>query len=91
MGRRRGRLYEIIARLVALRDRYPDASLLVVDRLSPTGLRRVGVERIVRVKRDEVVLDDGSVIPLHRVVGVEAGGRRLWWRGEEIGGGHGGD
>ena len=82
MGRRRrGKLYEILSRLVALRDRYPDASVLIIDRLSVTGLQRLSLNRVVRVKRDELVLDDGSVIPLHRIVAVEAGGKRLWQKG----------
>lgn len=46
-----------------------------------TGLQRISLEHVVRVKRDELILDDGSVIPLHRIVAVEASGKKLWCRG----------
>ncbi len=82
MGRKRGEIFEVVSRVFRLRDRYPGAELLVVDRLSATGVRRIPFERIVEVKKDHVVLDDGSVIPLHRVVGVDVGGKRFWRRGQ---------
>ncbi len=80
MGRRRGEIYEIVARVVRLREKYRNAEILVVDRLSATGLRRIPAERVVSVKKDHLVLDDGSVIPLHRVVGVDVEGKRYWRR-----------
>ncbi|AEM39726.1 protein of unknown function DUF504 [Pyrolobus fumarii 1A] len=84
MGRRRGRIYEVVSRVFALREQYPDARIVIVDRVSPTGLRKIPVSRVTRVKKDHMVLDDGSVIPLHRVVMVEAGDAVLWRRGGDV-------
>ncbi len=55
-----------------------------MDRLTASGLRRIGFERVTRVKRDHIELNDGTILPLHRILAVEAGGRILWRRGGDI-------
>ncbi len=71
MGRRRGRIYEEVRRVLAL---YPNNSFLVIiDRSSKTGKTIVPVSRIDKVTKTFIILDDGSMIPLHRIVEVRIG------------------
>ncbi len=79
---RRGEVYELLRRVVALRDQYRGYEIEIVDRLdSSTGVRRLPVELVERVTRGYMILSDGTMIPLHRVVGlVDAQGRRVWSR-----------
>ena len=82
MRRRRGEVYEIVRRLLALRQRYRGYAILVVDRSTVSGLRRLPLEAVERVEGDALLLADGTVIPLHRVQGVvDSEGRLVWSRG----------
>ena len=79
--RRRGEIYAIISRLIALRERYSGYCILVVDRSRVTGVKRLSLEVVRGLEGEYIVLEDGSMIPLHRVVGVEdRDGRLIWTR-----------
>lgn len=82
---RRGRVYEELARLIhGGRGGY--VAVVIEERGGTTGLRDIPLERIARLARGFLVLDDGTVIPLHRVVGLreQGGGVKLLRRsGEE--------
>ena len=82
MGRRgRGELYELLRRLVALRERFRGYRIVVLDRSLASGVRRLSVSEVERVERASLLLSDGTVIPLHRVLAVEDGeGREVWSR-----------
>jgi uncharacterized protein (UPF0248 family) len=78
---RRSRVYELLKKLVVLRERYQGYRVVVVDRAEASGLRRIPVDVIERVERSALVLADGTFIPLHRVVAVEDGsGVTVWSR-----------
>ena len=81
---RRGRVYEELSRLIHGGVGAEGARLVIEERGGATGLREVPVERVARLARGFLVLDDGTVIPLHRVVAVVAGdGSRRLLRGTE--------
>ncbi len=78
MGRGKGEIYEVVARLFHTGFK---GYLVVVWRGTATGLARIPFTEIARVTRGFLELRDGSIIPLHRVVAVEdARGRRVWSR-----------
>ena len=90
MGRRRGEVYELVRRLLALRQRYRGYAILVVDRSAASGLRRLPLDLVERVEGDTLLLVDGTLIPLHRVQGiVDHDGKLVWSRGArgQLGGG----
>jgi len=72
----------VLKRIIVLRDEYKGYSIEVVDRLaSVSNIRKVDVSDIERVTKMYLVLKDGSIIPLHRVIGVvDSSGRRVWSR-----------
>ena len=55
--------------------------LVVVDRLSSTGLAEIPFESIEGIDNNYVYLNDGTVIPNHRVVGIKKGESYIWKRG----------
>jgi len=78
---RRGRVYEALARLIhGGRGGY--VAVVIEERGGVSGLRDIPVDRVARLARGFMVLDDGTVIPLHRVVGLRGvGGELLPLRG----------
>ena len=68
--------------LWAKREELQFFRLVIVDRLSSTGLTEVPFEAIERVDSNYVYLKDGTVIPNHRVVGVKKGDSYIWKRGQ---------
>ena len=73
LGRRRGRIYEELRRCKAVR---PECVVVVVDRAENSGLSHIPVERIVKISKEYMVLDNGTIIPLHRVVKIVEGGEK---------------
>ena len=68
MGRKRGRIYEEIRRYMAL---YRDSSFLVIiDREARSGETIIPLKRIEKVTKTFIFLDNGTQIPLHRVIRV---------------------
>lgn len=67
VGRKRGGLREAIAQLYYSGKR---GSVVIVERGTATGLRRLSLEDVERLGRGYLVLVDGTIIPLHRVVMV---------------------
>lgn len=66
--------------LWAKRDEIPFFRLVVVDRLSSTGLIEIPFESIEGVDQNYVYLKDGTIIPNHRVVGIKKGDNYVWKR-----------
>jgi len=80
LARRRSAIREWVNRVLYAGGGY---QIMYVDRDPVAGerLRRLEVERIVRVTGWAVYLDDDSVIPLHRIVEVrDHEGRVVWSR-----------
>ena len=80
LAKRRGAIREWVNRVIYTGGGY---QLMYVDRDPVAGerLRRLEVERIVKVTGWAVYLDDDSVIPLHRIVEVrDSEGRVVWSR-----------
>ncbi len=67
VGRKRGGLREAIAQLYYSGRR---GYVVIVERGTHTGLRRIRLENIEKLGRGYIVLVDGTIIPLHRVVKV---------------------
>ncbi len=79
LARRRGIVESVLRRLIALREAHRGYKLVVIDRASPTGVSKIPLDRVEAVTSDAAILDDGSVIPLHRVLGVEDERGRVQW------------
>ena len=67
VGRKRGGLIEAIAQLYYSGKR---GYIVIVERGTATGLRQISLESIEKLKRGYIVLVDGTIIPLHRIVMV---------------------
>jgi len=65
----RGEIWQTISRLYHTGRK--NAVIVIVERGTATGLRRIPLERVKRVASGYIELDDGTIIPLHRVVRVE--------------------
>ncbi len=65
------------------KDQY---TLVVVDRLTPTGLREIPGGCVERVDRAYIYLgcgEEGTIIPIHRVVMVKYKGAAIWSRASQ--------
>ena len=68
---RRGRVYEELARIIhSPRVETTAYSVVVEERGAATGLREIPLDQVEALKRGYLVLRDGTVIPLHRVVEI---------------------
>ena len=78
MAGRRGEIHQAVARFFHTSS---TGYVVIAERGTATGLKRIPRERIARVTRSHLVLEDGTVIPLHRVVAIEdEEGNTLWQR-----------
>jgi hypothetical protein len=55
-------------------------SIIIRDR--EKGSDEISFKRILRVDNTYIYLDDGTVIPLHRVIEIRYKGKLYWRRGE---------
>ncbi|NPA05168.1 MAG: DUF504 domain-containing protein [Crenarchaeota archaeon] len=69
MGRRRGEIQVMLRRCV-YGKRCPGSRIILIDRESPRGVMEVEVSRIRKVTETHLILDDDTMIPLHRVIGI---------------------
>ena len=78
---RKTELEEIFSRMLHDPDDDPSQYVIyVVDRGSPSGLRRISGDEIQDVKRGFLIVWDAE-IPVHRVIRVERGDKAIWERG----------
>ncbi len=78
MGKKRGEIVEVVRRFIATRD---DVCIVVVERGTASGTRRVCSSEIAKIKPKYIELVDSTIIPLHRVVAVvDSSGKILWKR-----------
>lgn len=78
MARGRSGVWEAVARLYY---RGQGGSVVIVERGGASGLRRISLEEVTELRRGFLLLRDGTVVPLHRIVYVEDGeGRRVYSR-----------
>ncbi|ALL00227.1 hypothetical protein Pyrde_0177 [Pyrodictium delaneyi] len=78
MPGRRGEIHEAVARFFHTSS---TGYIVIAERGTATGVKRIPRERIARVTRSHLVLEDGTVIPLHRVIAIEDGeGGTIWQR-----------
>jgi len=61
-------------------ERPEDYEILYISRGTETGLDSVRGSELLEVRSDRMVLPDGTVIPLHRVVEVRVRGESIWER-----------
>ena len=72
---RRGRVYEELARIIHSPGVETGSYTVVVEeRGAATGLREIPLDQVAVLKRGYLVLRDGTVIPLHRVVEIRGPG-----------------
>lgn len=62
-------------------ERPEDYEIVYISRGTETGLDSVRGSELLEVRSDRMVLPNGTVIPLHRVVQVRVRGRVVWERG----------
>jgi len=55
-------------------------TIVVVDRVSPTGLKEIPLSNNVAIKKDRLIINEKVVIPIHRVVAVKRDGEIVWSR-----------
>ncbi|MCD6340652.1 MAG: DUF504 domain-containing protein [Desulfurococcales archaeon] len=55
-------------------------AIVVVDRVSPTGLKEIPLSNNVAIKKDRLIINEKVVIPIHRVVAVKRDGEVVWSR-----------
>ncbi len=72
--------------LWAKRDELFLYKIVIVDRLSPNGIVEIPADFVERADRNYVYMKDGTVIPVHRVLGIKKGDSYVWKRreGEEL-------
>lgn len=79
---RKGTIRNMVNKILWSDDR-GQYTLVVVDRLTPTGLREIAGDCVERVDRTYIYLgcgEEGAVIPIHRVVMVKYRGVAVWSR-----------
>ena len=79
MGKKRGAIEEQLRRII-YGGKCPDCTILVVDRTKTVGYKEIPVSAIVRVTQSYLILKDGTLIPLHRVLGVKNKHGKIIWR-----------
>ena len=55
-------------------------TIVVVDRVSPTGLKEIPLSNNVAIRKDRLIINEKVVIPIHRVVAVKRDGEIVWSR-----------
>ncbi len=55
-------------------------TIVVVDRVSPTGLKEIPLSNNVAIKKDRLIINEKVIIPIHRVVAVKRDGEVVWSR-----------
>jgi len=79
MGRKRGAIEEQLRRII-YGDKCPNCKILIVDRTITIGYKEIPVSAIARVTQSYLILKDGTLIPLHRVLGVKNEHGKIVWR-----------
>ena len=77
MRHNRGEIYSLIARLFHTGFK---GYIVVIERGRVSGTRLIGFNEVSRVTRGFIELKDGTVIPLHRVIGVLDEEKQPVWR-----------
>jgi uncharacterized protein (UPF0248 family) len=79
LGRKRkGEIHEAVAKFF---HRGSKGYIVIAERGPVSGTRRISVDEIERVAADRIILRDGTVIPLHRVIRIEdEKGTTIWAR-----------
>jgi Uncharacterized protein conserved in archaea len=67
----------------AKRSELSNYTVVILDRLSPTGTAEISANEIESFDANYIYLKDGTVIPLHRVVGLKKGDSYVWKRWKE--------
>ena len=55
-------------------------TIVVVDRVSPTGLKEIPLSNNVAIKKDRLIINERVIIPIHRVVAIKRDGEVVWSR-----------
>jgi len=55
-------------------------SIVIIDRVSPSGLKEIVLGENVVIKKDRLIINGETVIPIHRVIAVKKSGEVIWSR-----------
>ena len=79
---KKGTIRNMVNRILWAEDR-GQYTIVVVDRLAPTGLREISRDCVERVDNTYLYLgcgEEDTVIPIHRVVMIKHKGATVWSR-----------
>ena len=80
MGKKRGAIEEQLRRMV-YGNKCINCIILVVDRTKTIGYREIPVSIVAKVTQSYLVLRDGTIIPLHRILCIkDEHGNVIWKR-----------
>ena len=57
--------------------------VVILDRIEPSGTRRIRLGGNVQILRDRLLVED-SIIPMHRVIEILKDGEIVWRRGASL-------
>ena len=79
VGRKRGEIHEAVAKHFHTGTM---GYVVIAERGTASGTKKIGFKEIRRVARDRIILVNGTIIPLHRVLLIiDEKGNVLWRRG----------
>jgi len=79
MGKKRGAIEEQLRRII-YGSKCPNCTILIVDRAETTGYKEIPVNTITKVTQSYLILKDGTLIPLHRVLGIKDKHGNIIWK-----------
>jgi len=79
VGRKRGAIEEQLRRII-YGNKCLNCTILVVDRAKAVGYREIPASIVVKVTLSYLVLKDGTVIPLHRILCIKDKRGNIIWK-----------
>ncbi|HIC98240.1 MAG TPA: DUF504 domain-containing protein [Pyrodictiaceae archaeon] len=79
MSKKRGIIEEQLRRII-YGGKCSNCTILVIDRRKTSGYREIPVNAVSRVSQSYLILKDGTLIPLHRVLGVKDENGNIVWK-----------
>ena len=55
-------------------------AVIIVDRISPSGLKEINLGDDVVIGKDRLIIGGEAVIPIHRIVAIKKDGEVIWSR-----------
>jgi len=70
----------ILSKIKWSKDDLMKYTIVVIDRVSPSGLKEIVLGENVIIKKDRLIINGETVIPIHRVIAVKKSGEVIWSR-----------